>query len=509
MRRSELIGSLLLAVGVLAGCPSEPEPAPDPTPAPPAGRIAPDVALTLVTVNQGVAVPVVSEGARVPTADRNAQVIVGRPGILRVFVTPDDGFEARDLVAELVLEERGEAQVRRETLRIDAPSLSSDLDSTFVFPLSAEDVTADTHFSVAIREVDGAAPTTRPGNWPTFPAFDVEVAPADHLDEAYDIDTAWLGATDWGGVVRVHIVPVRYETDGSGRLPDTSPEQLELLRSWMLRLYPVRDVQFEVGEEYATELPFDSTSEPMGDLLEELIALRTERGIPFDTYIYAMVNPAESRDIYCAQGCTAGIAYRVGNPNTSRLRCGVGLGYTETNTAETMAHEVGHNHDRGHADCGGAGNTDPDYPYPNARTGVWGWDIVDGGLIDPAQHADVMGYCQPRWISDYQYDALWRRAAAVEGLAEWSGTAAADYQLVAVRPGGRSAIKGVVTLDAPPGDAPVSVELLGQGGDSRGKVDGHLVPMADAEPGVASLFVPPLPEDVAALRLPDGRVVSR
>jgi len=512
VRRSRPIGRALSALAAMAfvvGCPSEePEPEPEPTPAPPAGRMASDVALAGVTVNQGVAVVVQDGVDEVGVLDRNAPLVAGRPGILRAFVTPDEGFDARDLVGELVLVDGDTTQVRRQTRFIEGPSASEDLDSTFVFDLAAEDVTSTTRWSLAVREVEGAPTTMDPGRWAAWPAVEEPTSPSADLDEAYDLGTTWLGASDWGGVVRVHIIPVRYDTDGSGRLPDTSPEQLDLLRSWMLRLYPVREVVLEVGEVYPTTLPFDSSSGPMSDLLSELQELRTARGIPFDTYIYAMVNPAESRALYCSSGCTAGIAYRVFNPNTSRLRAGVGLGYSGVGTAETMAHEVGHNHDRGHADCGNPDNVDGNYPYPNARIGVWGWDIVDGGLVDPVVHSDFMAYCDERWTSDYQYDRIWRRTATIEGLAQWQGEGA-DYQLVSLRPGGRSTVRGVAHLAGPPTNDVTSVELLDTSGSSLGKVDGHLVPIEDAGPGMAELFVPVLSDDVAALRLADGRVVER
>ncbi|MCO4774046.1 MAG: hypothetical protein KDA24_28695 [Deltaproteobacteria bacterium] len=498
-----LLGALVLA---LAGCPSaEPEPEPEPTPQPaPAGPLAEDVALSLITVNQGVAVPLMSEGL---TVDDGAPIVVGRPGLLRVFVAPGEDFAPRDLVAELVLDHVDEVEIRRETIEVEEASLSSDLDSTFVFALDEEDVRANTRFSVAIREVDGTPGLETDG--PTWPPVLGDSEPSVELDEAYSLGRADLRASDWGGVVRVYVIPVRYDTDGSGRLPDTSPDQMELLRSWMQRLYPVRDVLIEVGEPHPTTLPFDSTSEPMSDLLEEVISIRSERGIPFDTYAYAMVNPAESRAEYCSSGCTAGIAYRVRNPNTARLRSGVGLGYSGTNTAETMAHEVGHNHDRGHAPCGGAGNVDQAYPYSNGGTGVWGWDIVDEVLIDPTDHADVMGYCTPRWISDYQYGALWSRTAAVEGLASWEGDASAKWQLVSVRPGDRSRVRGVVDFAAPPEGETVLVRLLDGFGAEVGKVAGTALPIEDAGPGVSTLFVPALDDSVATLELPDGRRIRR
>lgn len=491
---------------LLLGCPAaEPEPDPEPTPEPaPAGGIVDDVALNLLTLNQGVAVTLMSEGV---ATERNAVVVAGRPGLLRAYVAPQGGFEERELVAELTLREGEAVTVLRERAQIEQGSLSSDLDTTFNFSLSAEQITPRTRFSVAIREVNGTPAIESQGA--AWPIIEGSVEPSEDIEHAYELGSDDLLASDWGGVVRVYIIPVRYDTDGSGRLPDTSEQHLDELRSWMMRLYPVRSVVIEVGEPHPTTLPFDSTSEPMSDLLSEVIGIREQRGIPFDTYAYAMVNPAPSREEYCSSGCTAGIAYRVGNPNADHLRAGVGLGYGDASAAETLAHEVGHNHDRGHAPCGGVSNDDEAYPYPGGGIGVWGWDIELETQYDPAEYADVMGYCQPRWISDYQFDELFTRTAAIEGLASWEGPpAGGEWTLVAVRPGDRSRVKGQVSLRSEPGGDSVRVARLNAAGDEIGLAEGWLVPIADGGPGVATLFVAGVDDDVATLVLPDGTRVS-
>ena len=120
-----------------------------------------------------------------------------------------------------------------------------------------------------------------------------------------------------------------------------------------------------------------------------------------------------------------------------------------------------------------------------------------------------MGYCTPRWISDYQFDALFARAAAVEGLASVEGSLAGWWQVLSLRPGERSRLKGTLSLPAPPDGEVMTVRLLDAAGTELGKVEAMEQPIADADPGVATLLLPQLSEDVAAVVLPDGRVVSR
>ena len=70
--------------------------------------------------------------------------------------------------------------------------------------------------------------------------------------------------------------------------------------------------------------------------------------------------------------------------------------------SETIAHELGHNRNLYHAPCGGAGGPDRYYPYGQGNIGAWGWDARTGELVPPGQ-PDFMSYCEPTWVSDYQF----------------------------------------------------------------------------------------------------------
>ena len=70
--------------------------------------------------------------------------------------------------------------------------------------------------------------------------------------------------------------------------------------------------------------------------------------------------------------------------------------------SDTIAHELGHNMSLPHAPCGHPPGPDPSYPNTDGRVGSWGYDIGSGQLVSPT-HADLMSYCDPPWISDYNF----------------------------------------------------------------------------------------------------------
>jgi hypothetical protein len=74
--------------------------------------------------------------------------------------------------------------------------------------------------------------------------------------------------------------------------------------------------------------------------------------------------------------------------------------------AETMAHELGHNFGLPHAPCGDPASPDPDFPYPEGGIGVFGYDLLQREVEDPAERKDLMSYCRPAWISDYNYEKV-------------------------------------------------------------------------------------------------------
>jgi hypothetical protein len=97
-----------------------------------------------------------------------------------------------------------------------------------------------------------------------------------------------------------------------------------------------------------------------------------------------------------------------------------------SNAPFTMVHELGHNFNSPHAPCGGVSGADPNFPYAGGISGVFGFNVRTNTVI-PSSTADLMGYCSPRWISDYNYNLMmqYRGYTTTAALAAASADAAA------------------------------------------------------------------------------------
>jgi hypothetical protein len=370
-----------------------------PTPPRPRGPLASGLSIRELALFQGVKVSLAKTGVAV--AKLNAPVVAGRPGLLRVYVELEPSWSPHEVTAELRMEAAGTAfPILADTKTMTDPSVDSNLASTFNFEISAERIVAGANYSVAIVEHSSAASSNgAPNTGAQYPAGNT-FAP--------------LPAQAGASALKIKIVPVQYDADGSGRIPDTSPAAIERYRLAVYGKYPTASVEISVREPFPYAQPISPGSNAnWRGILEAIIALRLRDNAPKDVYYYGIFNPKATFQSFCDLGCLRGLSGRVEDPNDASQRASVGTGYAGQEA--TMPHEIGHAHGRAHADCGDLDpiTVDPAFPYANARIGVWGYDLTKKEFIGPDVGSDMMAYCDNVWISDYTFTALFKRIATV------------------------------------------------------------------------------------------------
>lgn len=438
--------------------------------------LAKGLAITEIALFQAVKVPLVKEGQWVAT--KNAPIVAGREGLVRVYVKPVPGADAKPVTAELLVTTGGKTKTFAETKTLTRASSDATLATTFNLSVKGEHIAEDTTFSVALTSPDekgarGDAPSAA-----RFPA---------------DGGTQKLGAEGGGFKLRVKLVPVQYDADGSGRLPDTSEEQLELYRRALYALYPASSVELTVREPFAFSTQIASNGSGFGSILRALVRLRAQDAPDDDVYYMGIFAPKAGFGEFCRRGCVTGLSGLLSNPNDIDNRASVGVGFSGFQSAFTAAHEIGHAHGRPHAPSGDAGDPDPLYPNPNGTIGVWGYSLNTQNLFGPRDNFDLMGYGDPQWVSDYTFGRLFKRMQAVgnaRSVVRFS--APRPYRFISVDADGTLGWGESLSLSRLPTGEEHAVEFLSDTGAVLGKATGGYTPYADMNGGHLVVPEPPV-----------------
>ncbi|MGK2962196.1 MAG: hypothetical protein ACSLFK_08630 [Gemmatimonadaceae bacterium] len=187
--------------------------------------------------------------------------------------------------------------------------------------------------------------------------------------------------------LEIRFVPI--ETTANSLVGNVTDARVPDLLAATLRMFPVSAYTANVRSTFTTAaaVPATSSEATWVQILGEVNTLRLAEGTAAH-YVGILKVPYTSG--------IAGIGYVPGKTV---------LSWDASSAAATVAHELGHNWNRRHAPCGGPSGVDLGYPYPNARIGVFGFDVASGVVID-SERRDVMSYCGPEWVSDYTYEAV-------------------------------------------------------------------------------------------------------
>jgi hypothetical protein len=170
-----------------------------------------------------------------------------------------------------------------------------------------------------------------------------------------------------------------------GTDPGLNNTVIEDLLKDTLKLHPIENYNFTIRTEPYTYTGNESGVKSWGHALGKIQELRTlDRSA---RYYHGLVGKRVD-----ASG-TAGIAYLSSKAALSIKSPG------------TIAHEFGHNFSLSHTDCGGPLRPDNRYPFYNAVTNIWGYDILTN-MLTPPTSKDLMSYCSNEWASHYGYNKV-------------------------------------------------------------------------------------------------------
>jgi len=453
---------------------------------PPATYLPADgVTVNRVALYQGLERDLMKDGA-IGTLGANIPVIAGRDATVRVFYSTDAAYDKNPVLARLTLVTTPEASggsgggmaapspvATEKTVELSATltsaSAQDDLTSTLNLEVPGALLTPTTSFRVEILRA--RAQSTGTNSQASYPTTGAQP----------------LQAVSVGAKVKLVLVPILYQSDGSGRLPDTSPEQLKIYHDVFLKQYPVPEVDVRVAEPFEWKgIAVLGSGQGWGELLNAFATHRQKAGAAFDEYYYGLFRAQDTFEQFCGGACIAGLSQLATSPFNDQARVGIGIGFSGEGVAVTAIHEIGHEHGRGHVPCGTNQGVDPGYPHNNGEIGGYGFDMFTKQLVKP-NTKDFMSYCDPKWISDFTFNALLTRIQAVNGaMMDWvtvpGHTSKQRYERLAFLPNGTTEWLDPFELERPPvGDAePIHLE----GSEGPRDVVGQFFPYSHLPGGV-------------------------
>jgi hypothetical protein len=352
------------------------------------------VNITQIALLQGVKTTLMNGGN--PGND-GIPIVAGRDALMRLYLATDGNYNGQQVKARLSI------QGVNDPIEVDAAVSGSpkdnNLNSTLNFKIPGASIQPGFSYRVDLLQPSADSKGPNPG--------------AHYPSDGF----AKTNAASNGPGIKIKLVPIQYGADGSNRVPDTSPQMVQGYKNLFMAMYPTASVDISVRQ----PAPYDGAVDANGNGWEELLThlgdVRAGDNAPNDVYYYGAFAPASSFGAFCGGGCVAGLG-NIGSASAAYLRAAIGLGFSDdggTVAWETAVHEIGHTHGRYHSPCGGAAGPDPAYPHAGAIIGVWGYNPITSQLFDPNKTTDVMGYCQPIWISDYTWKGIFTRIKQVNG----------------------------------------------------------------------------------------------
>ncbi|TPV93058.1 MAG: hypothetical protein B7733_22605 [Myxococcales bacterium FL481] len=347
------------------------------------------IEIAKIYLNQGVAIPVYENGDWVNGADRVADGIRDRAGLIRAFWS-DAGDEERDITARLVLSGAVD-HVYVSRKMVSGTSDVADPETTFNFTIAEDHLIPDVEMQIDLRETeesnDGADEASL---WPEDGPGALEI-------------------TDEIRTVKLTVVRVANPNCADGIPEIDDEEHWHKFHTTLYSWYPTNDFDVRIHDTILENAHTDWIP-----LLDGLISMRASDGEPENHHYFGYIDA-------CAN--TFGSGTGSGGLAWPWSTVSGGIWWYEKHILwgqmyeyawAIAAHEAGHSQGRRHFDACGAGG--PFTPYPHADGELepdnWGYGVVDGYLaathkVYDKRFVDYMGYCDPQWTTLHTWNALW------------------------------------------------------------------------------------------------------
>ena len=300
-------------------------------------------------------------------------LVKDRDGFLRVFVTASQS----NLAAPQVRVRFYSSGTLISTSMIPAPALA--------VPLSPDEGSLAASWNV---------PVPRALIQPNLSIL-ADVDPSNTVAETNESDNVFPAAgtplpmdVRTTSVFSVELVPVLQSVNHrQGNVTDANKDSF---LAATMSIHPLAGYDAHVHAAWSTSRPAvdpGNTNSAWTNILSDLDALRLSEGSSRN--YFGVIDPTYTSGI-------AGIGYVGGK---------AALGWDKGANDLVAAHEWGHNWGRQHSPCGNPTGLDPNYPYAAGTIGVYGFDVAAQSLKPPGD-ADLMGYCNNEWISDYTYTGV-------------------------------------------------------------------------------------------------------
>jgi hypothetical protein len=331
----------------------------------------PDLSITNLEISQAI-----------QDVNNSVPLVANRPAVVRIYTETSSGSSVPGSSITLTATRGGSSltPITSATMTASAASSRSDLGSTFNITLPNDWLSGTVQMTAKIDGQTGGG-----------------------FGKTITFNTV--------PTLNVMLVPINYTHTPTGTtFPGPTAERIG---DWLMRAYPLSNMSITVHTPYNFSGNLQEGA-AWSNLLDQVTTLKSNDSAPSSTVYYGYID-FDCGWVNCSGSFIAGIGWL-----GSRASVGIDFPSMET-TGELAGHEFGHNFDRDHAPCNV--NGDPNYPYAGASIGQYGLDGIGGSLqlLSPSGYVDMMSYCDPVWVSDYTYKALYNDQVA-NGAFIWTPT---------------------------------------------------------------------------------------